>query len=118
MTASASTPYTIRWVERISAIDREAWNRLAQPLAAPILEWEWLRRMEQSGSIAPASGWQPRHLTVWSDNRLVAAAPLYLKTHSEGEFVFDHPWVQVAARIGAAYYPKLVGMSPVTPVEG
>ncbi|MFO7494744.1 MAG: GNAT family N-acetyltransferase, partial [Desulfobacterales bacterium] len=63
-------------------------------------------------------GWQPRHLTVWSDNRLVAAAPLYLKTHSEGEFVFDHPWVQVAARIGAAYYPKLVGMSPVTPVEG
>lgn len=118
MTARPSTPYTIRWVERISAIDRQAWNALALPLAAPILEWEWLRRMEESGSIAPDSGWQPRHVTVWCGGRLVAAAPLYLKTHSEGEFVFDHPWAQVAARIGVVYYPKLVGMSPVTPVEG
>lgn len=118
MTATDSTPYTIRWFDAISRIDREAWNALALPLATPILEWEWLHRMEQSGSIAPATGWQPRHLTVWCGDRLVAAAPLYLKTHSEGEFVFDYPWAQVAARIGVAYYPKLVGMSPVTPTEG
>ncbi|MGD8958939.1 MAG: GNAT family N-acetyltransferase [Desulfobacteraceae bacterium] len=118
MSAEVPTSYTIRWIERMADIDREAWNRLARPLAAPILEWEWLHRMEASGSIAPATGWQPRHLTVWSGERLVGAAPLYLKRHSEGEFVFDHPWVQVAARIGVAYYPKLVGMSPVTPTEG
>jgi len=106
------------WVESLSLIDREAWDALAQPLPTPFLEWEWLRLMEASGSAAAESGWIPRHLTLWSGNDLVAAAPLYVKLHSAGEFVFDHAWADVADRLGRAYYPKLVGMSPFTPMIG
>jgi predicted N-acyltransferase len=74
--------------------------------------------MEASGSITAENGWQPCHLTVWQDQDLVAGAPLYIKGHSAGEFVFDHAWADVAHRLGIRYYPKLVGMSPVTPVVG
>jgi predicted N-acyltransferase len=74
--------------------------------------------MEASGSIAAATGWIPRHLTVWSGRELVAAAPHYIKIHSAGEFVFDHAWAEVAGRLGRPYYPKLVGMSPFTPMIG
>lgn len=88
------------------------------PLATPILEWRWIFELEASGSIAPQTGWYPRHLTVWSGDRLVAAAPLYLKTHSQGEFVFDQWWARWAREAGIAYYPKLVGMSPATPAPG
>jgi predicted N-acyltransferase len=60
----------------------------------------------------------PYHLTVWSGKRLIAAAPLYVKGHSAGEFVFDHMWADVAQRLNISYYPKLVGMSPFTPMVG
>jgi predicted N-acyltransferase len=102
----------------MDAIDKAQWDRLAQPLATPLLEWDWLNQLEASGSVAPAYGWTPAHLTVWRGERLVAAAPYYIKTFSEGEFVFDHAWAQVAARVGEPYFPKLVGMSPVTPAVG
>jgi predicted N-acyltransferase len=110
--------WTIRWATRIAEIDRGQWDRLAVPLATPLLEWEWLHAMEASGSIAPPNGWQPYHLTVWSADRLIAAAPLYIKTHSSGEFVFDQWWARLAAGISEPYYPKLVGMSPATPAVG
>ena len=74
--------------------------------------------MEASGSAAARAGWIPRHLTVWSGSELLAAAPLYIKTHSAGEFVFDQAWAEVAGRLGLDYYPKLVGMSPFTPLIG
>ena len=74
--------------------------------------------MEASGSAAARTGWIPRHLTVWSGRELLAAAPLYIKTHSAGEFVFDQAWAEVAGRLGMDYYPKLVGMSPFTPLIG
>ena len=109
---------TMRWVSRIAAIDRAAWNRLALPVTTPFLEWDWLWLMETSGSVAPGSGWIPQHLTVWAGNELIAAAPLYVKSHSGGEFVFDHAWAEAAGRLGVAYYPKLVGMSPFTPLIG
>ena len=60
----------------------------------------------------------PCHLTVWRDRTLVAAAPLYLKGHSYGEFVFDHQFADLSERLGISYYPKLLGMSPFTPAEG
>lgn len=82
------------------------------------MEWDWLWLMEASGSAAAPNGWVPRHLTVWSGGDLVAAAPLYIKSHSSGEFVYDHAWVDVASRLGLSYYPKLVGMSPFTPLIG
>jgi len=107
-----------RWLENLSEVDRESWNALAEPLQTPFLEWDWLQLMEVSGSVGPEAGWIPRHLTVWSGRELVAAAPLYVKTHSAGEFVFDHAWADVAGRLNRPYYPKLVGMSPFTPMIG
>jgi hypothetical protein len=110
--------WTARWLKSIEEVDQGQWDRLAQPLATSLLEWQWLHDLEASGSIAPRFGWQPCHLTLWEGGSLVAAAPLYIKTHSEGEFVFDHWWAQLAREYDIAYYPKLVGMSPVTPAVG
>jgi predicted N-acyltransferase len=84
-------------------------------LRTPLLEWEWLNALEESGSMSPDTGWIPSHMAVWDGERLVAAAPLYVRTHSMGDFVFDFAWADVAQQIGAPYYPKLVGMSPATP---
>jgi len=118
MAKSGAASITVSWHGSISEIDREQWDALALPLAVPILEWEWLRLLEVSGSISRRTGWQPAHLAIRSGPELVAAAALYLKSHSAGEFVFDGPWAEAAQGLGAPYYPKLVGMSPVTPVAG
>lgn len=108
----------IEWKRGVAEVPQAAWDALAVPLQTPVLEWEWLRQMEVSGSVRPQTGWLPCHLSVWSGNELVAAAPLYVKEHSEGEFVWDYVWADVAAQLGVRYYPKLVGMSPATPVTG
>lgn len=108
----------IRWIQQIEDVDASAWDALARPLSTPFLEWEWLRLLEVSGSVAPEKGWLPHHLTLWRGGHLVAAAPLYVKGHSAGEFVFDHAWADVARRLDIAYYPKLVGMSPFSPTIG
>jgi len=108
----------VSWTEGIKGIPREQWNELAHPLNTPFMEWEWFYLMEESGSICPDTGWTPRHLSLWQDDTLIAAAPLYIKTHSQGEFVYDYVWAQVAGQLSIRYYPKLVGMSPVTPVPG
>lgn len=110
--------YSIKWAQNIADVDQSAWDELALPLTTPFLEWEWLHQMEVSGSVTAKTGWLPQHLTVWSERNLVAAAPLYIKGHSAGEFVFDHAWADLASRLGIAYYPKLVGMSPFTPMRG
>lgn len=124
----SSTPYYsamrrppslhMQWIPQIADVDRDAWDRLAKPLKTPFLEWDWLWLMESSGSAAAPAGWGPCHLTVWSGRDLVAAAPLYVKSHSAGEFVFDHAWAELAGRLGVNYYPKLIGMSPFTPLIG
>ncbi len=110
--------YTFTWEPAMGGIDKAGWDALARPLQSPFLEWEWLQLMESSGSIGAETGWYPAHLAVWSGETLVAAAPLYRKIHSEGEFIDDYVWADLAYRLGIAYYPKLVGMSPVTPVQG
>ncbi len=102
----------------MAQIEQAAWDALAMKPAWPFLQWAWLNQLEQSGCIVPEKGWNPCHLTVWQGETLVAAAPLYIKMHNQGEFVFDNAWYELAQKIGAAYYPKLVGMSPVTPVVG
>jgi predicted N-acyltransferase len=113
-----SSSYSISWIQDISKIGKPAWDALAVSLPTPFLEWDWLRLMEISGSATAKTGWLPNHLTVWSGRDLVAAAPLYVKGHSAGEFVFDHVWADVATRLGISYYPKLIGMSPFTPMVG
>ncbi|UCG05635.1 MAG: N-acetyltransferase [Desulfobacterales bacterium] len=118
MNKKHQSPYSIAWVETISKVAQAAWDELAQPLPTPFLEWEWLHQMEASGSTTAKTGWLPHHLTIWSDRNLVAAAPLYIKAHSAGEFVFDHVWAELANRLNIAYYPKLIGMSPFTPMIG
>ncbi|NCJ05796.1 GNAT family N-acetyltransferase [Synechococcales cyanobacterium C] len=110
--------YQIQWVSQLSEVPQEAWDALALPLQTPFLEWHWLNTIETSKSATALTGWLPQHLTVWRDRTLIAAAPLYIKSHSYGEFVFDHQWADVAHRLGIRYYPKLLGMTPFTPAEG
>jgi len=110
--------YTVAWIRQMHEIPQADWDEMAMPLQTPFLEWTWLHNMERSGSAVANAGWLPNHLTVWRDRSLVAAAPLYLKGHSYGEFVFDHQWADLAHRLGVEYYPKLLGMSPFTPAEG
>ncbi|WP_346290490.1 GNAT family N-acetyltransferase [Sphaerothrix gracilis] len=114
----SASGYTVSWMRNLAQIPQAAWDELALPLKTPFLEWDWLHNIESSGSAIANAGWLPNHLTVWRDRTLVAAAPLYLKGHSYGEFVFDHQWADLAARLGLQYYPKLLGMSPFTPAEG
>ncbi|AMW27551.1 MULTISPECIES: GNAT family N-acetyltransferase [Arthrospira] len=115
---SNQSPYSVAWINQISEVPQSEWDRLAQPLKTPFFEWDWLHNLEASGSATGQAGWLPNHLTVWRDSQLVAAAPLYLKGHSRGEFVFDHQWADLAYQLGIEYYPKMLGMSPFTPAEG
>ncbi|NER32112.1 MAG: N-acetyltransferase [Symploca sp. SIO1C4] len=110
--------YSLTWSNRIADLPQDDWNALAQPLKTPFLEWEWLNNLETSGSVTPRAGWLPNHLALWRDQKLIAAAPLYVKGHSYGEFVFDHQWADLSYRLGIEYYPKLLGMTPFTPAVG
>ncbi len=110
--------YSVAWINKIASVPQSEWDALAMPLATPFFEWNWLNNLEASGSATARAGWLPNHLTIWRERSLIAAAPLYLKGHSQGEFVFDHQWADLAQRIGVQYYPKLLGMSPFTPAEG
>ncbi|WP_013323889.1 GNAT family N-acetyltransferase [Gloeothece verrucosa] len=110
--------YSLAWIQKMAEIPEAQWDALAQPLSTPFLEWEWLNNLETSGSASGKTGCQPCHLTVWRNRQLIAAAPLYIKSHSYGEFVFDHQWADLSHRLGIRYYPKLVGMTPFTPAEG
>ena len=91
--------YSLAWIANVSEIPQRDWNALAKPLTTPFLEWEWLNNIETSKSAIARTGWQPSHLTVWKDKKLVAAAPLYIKGHSYGEFVFDSQWANLAYRL-------------------
>ncbi|MFM6312502.1 MAG: GNAT family N-acetyltransferase [Dolichospermum sp.] len=110
--------YSITWTHTIADIPKSAWDALAIPLKTPFLEWDWLHNLEVSHSATADAGWLPNHLVLWREQTLIAAAPLYLKGHSQGEFVFDHQWAELASRLGIEYYPKLLGMTPFTPAEG
>ena len=77
-----------------------------------------MNALERSKSVSTKYGWQPLFLSAWSGNSLIACAPLYLKSHSYGEFIFDNSFVQLAQNMGLQYYPKLIGMSPLSPIEG
>jgi predicted N-acyltransferase len=110
--------YSVSWIQKIAEIPKQVWDELATPLKTPFLEWEWLNNIETSGSATPRTGWQPCHLTIWRDKQLIGAAPLYIKGHSYGEFVFDHQWADLSHRLGISYYPKLLGMTPFTPAVG
>ena len=102
-------------VQSIGDLSRREWNRLGGE-AYPFLRHEFLYAAEHTGCTAPARGWTPRHVALFDDaGRLAAAMPLFEKTHSWGEFVFDWSWAHAYERVGLEYYPKLVSSAPFTP---
>ena len=111
-------PVEIALARRMADIDRAEWDALVGPDGSPFLEWDWLDALEQSGCVGGKTGWAPHHLTIRADGALIAAAPMYLKGHSQGEFVFDHTWAEAADRAGLDYYPKLLVAVPMTPATG
>ncbi|MFB9146916.1 GNAT family N-acetyltransferase [Halomonas alkalicola] len=101
----------------IEAVPAAAWNALVGD-DHPFLRHEFLHALEASGSVSPATGWVPRHLTLWQGERLVGAMPHYLKHHSFGEYVFDWSWADAWERAGGRYYPKGLTAIPYTPAPG
>jgi len=115
-----SNDYVIRLHDDPLSLDASAWNALldTQDAPTPFMRHEYLAALHRSGSAAPDTGWAPQYLVVERAGALQAAAALYLKSHSYGEYVFDWAWADAYQRHGLAYYPKLLGAVPFTPVPG
>jgi predicted N-acyltransferase len=120
-------PFTIKVAQALKAVSAESWNGCARSAALggdedsdnPFLSHAFLSALEDSGCVGRGTGWSPVHILVEDEaGELVAAAPCYLKTHSQGEYVFDHSWAEAYRRAGGAYYPKLQVSVPFTPVTG
>ena len=112
----------LRTVSSLSTVDRDQWNAVANPPSEnydPFLSWEFLEALEASGAASPREGWSPVHILIEDPSgELIAAMPLYAKTHSQGEYIFDHSWADAYERAGGHYYPKLLCAVPFTPVTG
>jgi len=101
----------------VSGLNARAWDRLND--GDPFTSHAFLAALEDSGSVGPGTGWTPAPILIEDgEDRLVAAAPAYLKSHSQGEYVFDHGWAEAWQRAGGEYYPKLQVAVPFTPVPG
>ena len=100
----------------IAAVDSGQWDALTA--GDPFLSHAFLSSLEDSGSVGPGSGWTPTPLLIEEEGALLAAAPAWLKTHSQGEYVFDHGWADAWEQAGGRYYPKLQVAVPFTPVPG
>ena len=101
----------------IEQVDERAWRGL-EPPNFPFFDYEFLRALERSGSVGDASGWAPSYLVCKDGERLLGALPLYLKTDSYGEYIFDWEWARAYREYGLSYYPKLVAAVPFTPATG
>jgi uncharacterized protein len=109
----------ITFITQITDISARQWDRLATD-HYPFLQHAFLAALETSGSVSAEAGWQPYHLLLKSrdTDELMAAMPLYIKTHSYGEYIFDWAWADAWKRHGLRYYPKLLSAIPFTPVTG
>jgi len=108
----------VREYASIRSIPRAAWNAMSGT-EAPCLRHEYFRILEDSASVGPGTGWRPRYLALEDESGgLLGAVPLFEKTDSRGEFVFDWNWAAALERTGRSYYPKLVAAVPFTPVPG
>lgn len=109
----------------LSQISAAEWDACACPEAAdggrpldPFTTHRFLLALEESGSVGRGTGWQPQYLTAFLDGILIAAAPMYAKSHSQGEYIFDHSWAHAYESAGGRYYPKLQIAVPFTPATG
>jgi predicted N-acyltransferase len=109
--------FTARLAGRAFDIGRTAWNACAGT-EHPFTRYEFFDAVEASGSATPRTGWRPLHLVVERGGAVEGILPLYLKNHSQGEYVFDHAWADALERAGGDYYPKLQASVPFTPVTG
>ncbi|OZI74237.1 GNAT family N-acetyltransferase [Bordetella genomosp. 12] len=100
----------------LASLDPRQWDRLAGE--HPTLSHAYFSALHETGCASPRSGWTPFFLTLHHAGQLAGAVPLYLKTHSRGEYVFDHAWADAYERHGLRYYPKLLAAVPFTPVPG
>ena len=114
-----------RVLHDIGAIDAAAWNRCANPEGEaynPFLDHRFLGALEESGSVSPKTGWQPFHVALspadGGVDDAIGVMPMYLKSHSRGEYVFDGGWAEAFYRAGGRYYPKLQASVPFTPATG
>ena len=106
----------LRVAASLAGVPAAPWNALAA--GNPFLRHEFLHALIDSGCASARSGWQPQFLLLERDGRLAGAMPLFVKTHSRGEYVFDWAWAEAYERHGLAYYPKLVCAVPFTPARG
>ena len=118
--AHVPNEYVIRVLDTPDQVSAAHWNDLLrlQPQATPFMRHEYLLALHRSGSATPATGWTPRFILLEAGGTLAGACALYLKSHSYGEYVFDHAWANAYAQHGLAYYPKAVVAVPFTPVPG
>ena len=114
-----SMDFRIQIHKAVADVGREAWDACALHSGDPFLSFDFLDACEASGSAVPEQGWAGRHLSLVDETgRVLGVMPLWLKGHSQGEYVFDHSWADAYQRAGGRYYPKLLSAVPFTPVTG
>ena len=118
MPEGSAPELTLTLVGSMKGVPQAEWDGLLGDDATPFVEWTWLDALEEAGCVGEKSGWIPQHFLLHRGTKLIAAAPAYLKMNSEGEFVFDWSWADLASRVGIPYYPKLVFAVPFTPATG
>jgi hypothetical protein len=109
-------PDTLRVLDSLEDVAPGDWDALAG--GNPTVSYAFLDSLHRSGCASPRTGWSPQFPSLWRDGRLTGAAPLYVKSHSYGEYVFDWGWADAYERHGLAYYPKLLCAVPFTPATG
>ncbi|NNE89997.1 MAG: N-acetyltransferase [Silicimonas sp.] len=119
-----TSPLDITAISSLASLSAEEWDACACPEASdgraidPFTTHRFLKTLEDSGSVGPGTGWEPRYLVVREGSKVIAVAPLYAKNHSQGEYIFDHNWAHAWERAGGRYYPKLQIAVPFTPATG
>ena len=106
----------VQIITSLNDIPENQWNELTE--GDPFLSHAYLSALEETNCVGNDAGWSPCHIILKNKNNLVGAIPLYLKTHSYGEYVFDWAWADAYARSGLNYYPKLVSAIPFAPISG
>ena len=108
----------INFLNSIEKIDKEDWDSILKN-KYPFLKYDFLKSLETTKCVSAEQGWTPFHVVVSEDNKkIIAVMPLYIKTDSQGEFIFDWSWADAFYRNGLEYYPKLVSSIPFTPASG